>query len=158
MNALASSFATDPFDARFGCSLPRTMRDQIAESTWHSMTWTAFTDRFSPTTGPVRLGSWTGTKSTGCKIEFDATFGIGDTIIACAATTYGPIEALTSMLHDAGFRLEILSFHQQIMGDETATFILAEHDGRREWSMGMAADADLSSIRAVLAGANILHR
>ncbi|OZC65675.1 2-isopropylmalate synthase [Rhodococcus sp. 06-470-2] len=158
MNALASSFATDPFDARFGCALPRTMRDQIAESTWHSMTWTAFTDRFSPTTGPLRLGSWTGTKSTGCKIEFDATFGIGDTIIACAATTYGPIEALTSMLHDAGFRIEILSFHQQIIGDETATFILAEHDGRREWSMGMAADADLSSIRAVLAGANILYR
>jgi hypothetical protein len=158
MNALASSFATDPFHARFGCALPRTMRDQIAESTWHSMTWTAFTDRFSPTTGPLRLGSWTGTKSTGCKIEFDATFGIGDTIIACAATTYGPIEALTSMLHDAGFRIEILSFHQQIIGDETATFTLAEHDGRREWSMGMAADADLSSIRAILAGANILHR
>lgn len=158
MNALAPSFATDPFHGRFGCALPRTMRDQIAESTWHSMTWTAFTDRFSPTTGPLRLGSWTGTKSTGCKIEFDATFGIDDTIIACAATTYGPIEALTSMLHDAGFRLEILSFHQQIIGDETATFILAEHDGRREWSMGMAADADLSSIRALVAGANLLHR
>ncbi|KAA0924393.1 2-isopropylmalate synthase [Rhodococcus sp. ANT_H53B] len=155
MNAFASTLATDPFHARFGCALPRTMRDEI---TWQHMSWTNFTDRFSPTTGPLRLGSWTGTKSTGCRIEFDATFGVGDTIIACAATTYGPIEALTSMLHDAGFRIEILSFHQQIIGDETATFVLAEHDGRREWSMGMDTDAHLSAVRAVIAGANILHR
>lgn len=155
MNSLASSFAADSFHARFACALPRTMREEI---TCQHLSWANFTDRFSPTTGPVRLGSWTGTKTTGGKIEFDATFGIGDTIIACAATTYGPIEALTSMLHDAGFRFEILSFHQQAIGDETATFVLAEHDGRREWSMGIDADPNLSSIRAVLAGANILHR
>ncbi|MDV8025043.1 2-isopropylmalate synthase [Rhodococcus sp. IEGM 1330] len=155
MNSLASTFATDPFHARFGCALPRTMRDEI---TWQHMSWANFTDRFSPATGPLRLGSWTGTKTSGGKIEFDATFGIGDTIIACAATTYGPIEALTSMLHDAGFRIEILSFHQQIIGDETATFVLAENDGRREWSMAIEADATLSAVRAVIAGANILHR
>ncbi|WP_415971403.1 2-isopropylmalate synthase [Rhodococcus sp. 077-4] len=158
MNALASTFATDPFHGRFGCTLPRTMRDETPDSTWHHMTWTAFTERFSPTTGPLRLGSWTGTKTNGGRIEFDATFGIGDTIIACAATTYGPIEALTSMLYDAGFRIEILSFHQQIIGDETATFILGEHDGRREWSMAIEPDATLSAVRAVIGGANILHR
>jgi hypothetical protein len=155
MNSLASTFATDPFHARFGCALPRTMRDEI---TWQHMSWAHFTDRFSPTTGPLRLGSWTADSATGGRTAFDATFGVGDTIIACAATTYGPIEALTSMLHDAGFRIEILSFHQQIIGDETATFVLAEHDGRREWSMAIEADATLSAVRAVIAGANILHR
>ncbi|MDI9893887.1 alpha-isopropylmalate synthase regulatory domain-containing protein [Rhodococcus sp. IEGM 1381] len=155
MNALASTFATDPFHSRFGCALPRTMRDEI---TWPHMSWANFTERFSPTTGPLRLGSWTAGTATGGRTAYDATFGIGDTIITCAATTYGPIEALSSMLHDAGFRIEILSFHQQIIGDETATFVLTEHDGRREWAMGMDADATLSSIRAVIAGANLLAR
>ncbi|MDV6260384.1 alpha-isopropylmalate synthase regulatory domain-containing protein [Rhodococcoides yunnanense] len=155
MNALASTFATDPFHSRFGCALPRTMRDEI---TWQHMSWANFTERFSPTTGPLRLGSWTAGMATGGRTAYDATFGIGDTIITCAATTYGPIEALSSMLHDAGFRIEILSFHQQIIGDETATFVLVEHDGRREWSMGMESDATLSSIRAVIAGANLLAR
>ncbi|MFI8569227.1 alpha-isopropylmalate synthase regulatory domain-containing protein [Rhodococcus sp. NPDC078407] len=155
MNALASSLATDPFHARFGCALPRTMRNEI---TRHNMSWANFTDRFSPTSGPLRLGSWTAARTTGGKTSFDATFGIADTIITCAATTYGPIEALTSMLYDAGFRLEILSFHQQIIGGETATFVLVERDGRREWAMAIDADSTLSSIRAIVAGANILHR
>ncbi len=155
MNALAPSFTTDPFHARFGCALPRTMCDEI---TWQHMSWTTFIERFSPTTGPLRLGSWTAGRAPGGRTDFDATFGIDDTIITCAATTYGPIEALTSMLYDAGFCIEILSFHQQNIGDETATFIQAEHDGRREWSMGMDADAHLSAVRAVIAGANLLHR
>ncbi|QII08424.1 2-isopropylmalate synthase [Rhodococcoides fascians A25f] len=155
MNALASSFATDPFHSRFGCALPRTMRDEI---TWQHMSWANFTERFSPTTGPLRLGSWTAGRATGGRTAYDATFGISDTIITCAATTYGPIEALSSMLHDAGFRIEILSFHQQIVGDETATFVSIECDGRREWSMAIEADTTLSSIKAVVAGANLLHR
>ncbi|CCQ13941.1 putative uncharacterized protein [Rhodococcus sp. AW25M09] len=158
MNAFASSRATDPFHSRYGFTLPRTMREATPQSTWQHMSWTAFTERFSPATGPLRLGSWTGHKAPGGKMVFDATFGLGDTIIACAATTYGPIEALTSMLYDAGFHLEILSFHQQTVGDETATFVLIERDGRREWSMATATDATLSSIRAVIAGTNILHR
>ncbi|OZD07275.1 2-isopropylmalate synthase [Rhodococcus sp. 06-235-1A] len=155
MNALASTLATDPFHSRFGCPLPRTMCDAI---TWRHMSWANFTERFSPTTGPLRLGSWTACRAPGGRTEFDATFGIGDTIITCAARAYGPIEALTSMLYDAGFRIEILSFHQQSIDSETATFVLAERDGRREWSMGMDADATLSSIKAVVAGANLLHR
>ena len=154
MNALAS-LTTDPFHARFGCALPRTMRNEI---TWHHMSWSNFTDRFSPTSGPLRLGSWTAARATGGKTSFDATFGIADAIITCAATTYGPIEALTSMLYDAGFSIEILSFHQQSIGEETATFVLVERDGRREWSMAIDLDATLSSIRAVIAGANLLHR
>lgn len=158
MNALASSLPTDPFHGRFGRPLPRTMRDDIEDSSWQHMSWSAFVDHFSLTSGPLRLGSWTADRTTGGRTAFDATFGIGDTIITCAATTYGPIEALTSMLYDAGFRIEILSFHQQIIGDETATFILAEHDGRREWSMAIEPDATLSAVRAVISGANILHR
>ncbi|MBY4127104.1 2-isopropylmalate synthase [Rhodococcus fascians] len=155
MNAIASSLTTDPFHARFGCALPRTMRNEI---TWYHMSWSNFTDRFSPTSGPLRLGSWTAARATGGKTSFDATFGIADAIITCAATTYGPIEALTSMLYDAGFSIEILSFHQQSIGEETATFVLVQRDGRREWSMAIDSDATLSSIRAVIAGANLLHR
>lgn len=158
MNALASSLATDPFHSRFGCPLPRMMRDEITDSAWQHMSWAHFTERFSPTTGPLRMGSWTACRAPGGRTSFDATFGIADTIIACAATTYGPIEALMSMLHDAGFPIEILSFHQQSTGVETATFMLVERDGRREWSLGMDADATVSSIRAVIAGVNLLHR
>lgn len=119
---------------------------------------TALMRRFGSTAGPIRLGSWSSRAAHGGRMTFDATFGIADTIHTAAATAYGPIEALTSMLYDAGFHLEILSFHQQPgPTGQTVTFVLCEFDGRQEWSMAIESDCKQSSIRAVIGAANRLH-
>ncbi|WP_433608244.1 alpha-isopropylmalate synthase regulatory domain-containing protein [Prescottella agglutinans] len=148
-----ASFSDDPFSRRFGSPLPRDMRAQA-----QGLSWAEFTQRFSPTGGPIRLGSWEATgQSAGCT-TYTATLGLGDTIGSASATATGPIAALTSMLYDAGFQIEILSFHQQRTSEGTATFILAEHDGERRWAMAIGDDCISSSLNAIIAGANLLHR
>lgn len=158
LTAPASPLPTDPLHARFGCPLPAAMREVAQDSFWAHMTSACFTDRFSPATGPLRLGSWTETKAGGGRTEFAATLGIDDTIIASTATAYGPIEALTTMLYEAGFHIEIASFHQQAVGSATATFVLGERDGRQHWSAAIEDDSHLSSVRAIIGAINLLHR
>ncbi|OQQ30362.1 2-isopropylmalate synthase [Prescottella equi] len=152
--ALATTtFSNDPFFQRFGTHLPRDLRAQA-----QGLSWTEFAQRFSPTGGPVRLGSWTSEHLGAGRHTFTATLGLGDRISSAAATATGPIAALTSMLFDAGFQLEILSFHQQRTSEGTATFILAEHDGERRWAMSIAEDCNASAREAIIAAANLLHR
>jgi len=152
--ALATTtFSNDPFFQRFGTHLPRDLRAQA-----QGLSWTEFAQRFAPTGGPVRLGSWTSEHLGAGRHTFTATLGLGDRISSASATATGPIAALTSMLFDAGFQLEILSFHQQRTSEGTATFILAEHDGERRWAMAIAEDCNASAREAIIAGANLLHR
>ncbi|QCB49352.1 2-isopropylmalate synthase [Rhodococcus sp. PAMC28707] len=159
MNTLSSTtFSSDCFAARYGAPLPRDLRDQAA-----NMSWAAFLQRFGARTGPIRLGSWSAQPGPGGQTRFDATFGVGNAIHTTAATSHGPIDALTSMLYDAGFHIEILNFHQQSISEngthaaKIATFVLCEFDGRRAWSMAMDGDGTSSSIRAVIGAANMLH-
>ncbi|AYJ47777.1 alpha-isopropylmalate synthase regulatory domain-containing protein [Rhodococcus sp. P1Y] len=148
MNALTTS----DVDHSFAAFLPRDMREETGE-----LNWTTLQQRFCAATGPIRLGSWKSSSARGGRTTFDATFGLGDSIHAASATTYGPIDALTSMLYDAGFHIEIVSFHQQPLDERTVTFVLTEFDGRRQWSMAVDSDCHASSIRAVIGAANMLH-
>ncbi|MFF0815145.1 alpha-isopropylmalate synthase regulatory domain-containing protein [Rhodococcus sp. NPDC003318] len=158
MNAIRNTQHTfsspaDPFSARFGMPLPREMRSDCA-----GMSWRTFLATYSPGGGPIRFGSWSVTPLGAGRSEFRARLGIGDTITQATATASGPVSALTAILYEGGFQLEILSFHQmRIAGDRTATFVLCEHDGRRHWAMGLGDDATASSIEAMIAGANLLH-
>lgn len=148
-----ASFSDDPFSRRFGSQLPRDLRAQA-----QGLSWTEFAQRFSPTGGPVRLGSWEAADHGAGLSIYTATLGLGDRITATSATATGPIAALTSMLYDAGFQLEILSFHQQRTAAGTATFVLCDHDGERRWAMAIGDDSLSSSLAAIIAGANLLHR
>ncbi|NIL76464.1 2-isopropylmalate synthase [Rhodococcus sp. B10] len=153
MKALTALSSPDCFAARYGTPLPRDLRTQAQD-----MNWTTFSQTFTSTDGPIRLGSWEANAARGGRTTFDATFGIGDAIHTASATTYGPIDALTSMLYDLGCHVEILEFHQQTLTEgSTATFVAFECDGHREWSMAIEADASLSSVRAVIGAANMLH-
>ncbi|WP_072807141.1 hypothetical protein [Rhodococcoides yunnanense] len=161
MNALTStsfknSTALEDFTAledSFADLLPRELRSQAL-----GMSWTAFTRRFGAASGPIRLGSWDFSAARAGRTTFDATFGIGTSIHSATATTYGPIDALTSMLYDAGFHIEITSFHQQQMpAVGTTTFVLAEFDGTREWAMASGSTSAESSIKAIIGAANMLH-
>lgn len=154
MNAThAFTSPADPFSTRFGMPLPREMRTDCA-----GMSWRTFLASYSPSNGPIRFGRWSVTPRGAGRNEYKATLGIGDAITQATAEASGPVSALTAMLYDAGFQMEILSFHQmRIDADRTATFLLCEHDSRRHWAVGFGHDATESSIEAMVAGANLLH-
>lgn len=148
-----SSTAADPFAQQFGSPMPRELRTEAA-----GMSWQTFLKTYSPSNGPIRFGRWSTLSLGAGRSEFKATLGLGDAIHQATAIAGGPVSALTSMLHDAGFQLEILAFHQQGLADgRAATFLLCEHDGRRHWAFGIGDDATDSSVRAMIAGANLLH-
>ncbi|MFC4603943.1 2-isopropylmalate synthase [Rhodococcus kronopolitis] len=148
-----TAIADDPFAQQFGTPLPRAMRDEAL-----GMTWQAFSNSYSPTNGPIRFGRWSALSLGAGRSEFKATLGLGNAIAPATAIACGPVAALTAMLYDAGFALEILEFHQQSLPDgRTVTFLRCEHAGRRHWAFGIAGTATDSSVRAMIAGANLLH-
>jgi hypothetical protein len=150
--------ARETISTRFGgASLPSGLRE-VAES----MPWKTFTVTYSPSTGPLRLGSWECSDSRpATRIgpqpqTFRATLAIGDRIETASADASGPVAALTEMLHDRGVAVEMLRFHQLESDGNTATFVQGSDGLHAEWAMGWSADATQSALRAVIACANRL--
>jgi hypothetical protein len=88
---------------------------------------------------------------------FRAVLAVGDRIGTCTAAAGGPVAALTAMLHERGFAVETLRFHQMRSAGCTATFILGSDGVRAQWAMGLAEDPTQSALRAVVACANQLY-
>lgn len=124
------------------------------------MTWDDFLARFAATAGPVSLRHWSciDNRPTGQigPREYQATLSIGDTLATSSVTAYGPVAALTEILHAHGITVETTSFHQLPTRGQTATFIEGSNGVRREWAMGLDTDPVQSALRAVIACANLL--
>ena len=123
----------------------------------------AFLARYTPSSGPLRLGAWQCTDADRSETRlgpqarnYQATIAVGDRIGTSTAAASGPIAALTAMLHDRGVSVEIAAFHQLAGDGGTATFIRGTDGVRAEWAMGWADDASQSALRAVIACANRL--
>lgn len=151
---------TDQPDAspRFCAPLPRGLRDDA-----RAMSWSAFTARYSPSGGPLRLGAWTcddahrpPTRLGAQPRSFRASLALGDRIETVTAQASGPVAALTAMLHDRGIGVEMTGFHQLRSGDHTATFVRGGDGRHDQWAMGWAQDATDSALFAVIACANRL--
>ena len=143
----------DPFAARYGRALPLALRAHAA-----GMSWDEFTTTYAPQNGPLHLGGWSAAALTGGLCAYEATFTLGGSIHRSASVATGPVSAMTGMIHELGFRLEIRSFHRQDMGECHATFLLCEaHDERSCWVMGLGATAAESTLRAMTAGINRLY-
>jgi hypothetical protein len=139
-----------------GVPLPRGLREDA-----HTMSWSAFTATYAPTSGPLRLGQWhcadDGRPATRLGPRtFQATLALGDRIETATATATGPVAALTAMLYDHGVAVEMLRFHQLRCDNTTATFIQGSDGSRAEWAMGYADDPTQSALSAVIACANRL--
>ncbi|BBX66061.1 hypothetical protein MSAS_52350 [Mycobacterium saskatchewanense] len=150
--------AADWFADHFGVALPRGLREGAGD-----LTWDAFVAAYAPTSGPIRLGHWACTDPDrpagrlGPQARnFRAVIAVGDRIATSTAAAGGPVAALTAMLHERGFTLETLKFHQVRSAGCTATFIHGSNGIRAEWAMGVADDATQSALRAVIACANRL--
>ncbi len=122
-----------------------------------------FFDEYGPGTGPVRLGQWSCTDAErpagrlGPQARnYQATLAVGDRIGTSRASASGPVAALTEMLYERGFPVEMTAFHQVPAGEHTATFIRGSDGGRTEWAIGWSLDPTESALRAVVACANRL--
>ncbi|MEV0946456.1 2-isopropylmalate synthase [Rhodococcus sp. NPDC049939] len=148
-SACLSSREADPFAARHHKSLPEALRNESA-----GMNWSSFEHTYAPANGSFRLGRWSETKCGSGISDFEATLGIGESIRNLGARACGPVAAMTSMLHDVGCSIEILSFHQHEIGHRVATFLLCECGGTRLWAMGIDESCTGSTLRAMISGAN----
>jgi hypothetical protein len=151
--------AAPSFAVQFDGPLPRELREEA-----DSLSTQAFRDRYSPTSGPLRLGQWQCTDADRSATRlgpqarnYQATIAVGDRIGTSIAAASGPVAALTAMLYDRGIPVEISAFHQRTADGCTATFIKGTDGVRHEWAMGWSEDATQSSLRAVMACANRLH-
>lgn len=151
--------AAPSFAAQFGSPLPRELRAEA-----DSMSTDAFHAKYTPSSGPLRLGQWqcadperpAGRLGPQAR-NYQATIAVGDRIGTCTAAATGPISALTAMLHDRGIAVEMLKFHQFHANGDTATFIRGSDGTRDEWAMGWSDDPTQSALRAMIACVNRLH-
>ena len=138
--------------------MPRGLREEA-----DAMTFDAFFAEYAPTTGPLRLRNWRcadgdrpATRIGPQPLTYEATLAIGDRICPSSAAATGPVAALTAMLHDRGFPVEMTAFHQVRAGQRTATFIHGSDGTRAQWAMGLADDPTQSALGAMIACANRL--
>lgn len=136
--------------------LPLGLREQAED-----MSWDGFLAAYGHSAGPLELSHWECTDQRGVSRwlgprTYQATFTIGGHTSTASASAPGPIAAMTAMLHERGFGLEMLNFHQRQMGRDTVTFIRGTDGVHDEWAMAWAEDATQSALRAVIACANRL--
>jgi hypothetical protein len=139
------------FAAAFRGTIPSELRPSARQ-----MSAREFLDNYCPSTGPIRLGSWSEQRSSLGTRRFDGTIGMGNRTRSFHIDAVGPIAALSAALHEAGLGLEILSFHQQRTTEGTTTFVNCEHNGRKRWAMAMADNDTDSALQALVAAANLL--
>jgi hypothetical protein len=146
------------FGHHFGAALPRGLREQA-----DAMSWESFVGTYGHTADPLRLGHWacTDTERPAGRLgpqarNFRAMIAVGDRISTSTAAASGPIAALTAMLHERGFTVETLKFHQMRSDECTATFVCGSNGTRAEWAMGWSEDPTQSALRALIACANRL--
>ncbi|MGX7695304.1 hypothetical protein [Gordonia polyisoprenivorans] len=119
------------------------------------MTWQEFTEVYADT-GTIRLGSLSITPAPADMIECRATMAFADRIMSMSATATGPVGAMTSILHDLGAPVSIVSLHQRPTDRGFAAFLLCERDDRQCWAYGDGATGDEANVNALIAGANRL--
>ncbi|ALA68104.1 hypothetical protein [Corynebacterium lactis] len=151
------TFSDDPFRARFGHRLPRGLRQEA-----RGMTWRNFSDTYSPTHGPVQIRNFTAERGTLGRIRFNADLTLTDRqgnsrTFTEEITAMGPVSACTNLLADAGYRVEIVEFHQFEIFEATATFVYAAHNHDHVWTMGFGQTPETSVLNAMVCAANRLH-
>lgn len=127
------------------------------------MPFEAFLAEYSPSSGPLRLRSWScadghrrATRLGPQARTYQATLDIGDRTSISSAAAPGPVAALTAMLYEHGIAVEMTAFHQVPADECTATFIQGSDGTRTQWAMGLADDPTQSALGAVIACANRL--
>lgn len=151
------TFTEDPFRARFGHRLPRGLRQEA-----RGMDWRTFMTTYSPTGGSLGIREFTSTKGLAGRSTYRAAITTGrgtdaETTEYREITAMGPISAITNLMADAGYRVEILEFHQFEIFEATATFLYATHNNSSVWAMGFGTTPESATMTAMVCAANRLH-
>ncbi|QDQ98598.1 alpha-isopropylmalate synthase regulatory domain-containing protein [Tomitella fengzijianii] len=139
----------DPFSARFGRPLPKGMRDAAAH-----MDWETFLAAFRPADGPLVLNDFTARRTGSAHRTITARVRVDGENRTLEATGVGTISAMTAIVYQAGYPLEINSFHQQRAGTRIATFLECSRGYQRRWAMGIGETTAESIVDAFIAAAN----
>ncbi len=147
------TYLDDPFRARFGKALPRGMREEA-----RGLAWKEFRARYSP--DAIRVERMRAERLAAGRHDFRfALSGLradGEGTRA-RIVSMGACSAITQVLADHGYRVEILEFHQYEIFEATVTFIYTVHKTKRAWAMGFGASRDQSIANAVCSAATRLH-
>lgn len=151
------TFSDDPFRARFGHRLPRGLRQEA-----RGMDWRTFTNTYSPSHGPVTIREFSAEKARAGRWDYSASLTLNagtpqERSFDREITAMGPVSACTNLLADAGYRIEIVEFHQFEIFEATATFIYAAHNNDHAWTMGFGQTPAASVMNAMVCAANRLH-
>lgn len=147
-------FAEDPFRARFGKRLPSGMRQEA-----RGMEWRKFIATYAPST--LRVESLNARRMSAGRKSYELSItglrgeaGLGTRV---SVTAMGAASAMTQILADHARRVEVLEFHQYDIFEATVTFVYAQHETKKIWSVGFGADRDLSIANALASAAGRLH-
>ncbi|GAA4822716.1 alpha-isopropylmalate synthase regulatory domain-containing protein [Tomitella cavernea] len=139
----------DPFCARFGRPLPKGMRDAAAH-----MSWDEFLAAFRPADGPLELVDFIARRTGSARRTITARVRIGGETHTVEATGVGTVSAMTAIVYEAGYPLEINAFHQQRAGTKIATFVECSRGYQRRWAMGIGETTAESIVDACISAAN----
>lgn len=132
--------------------LPRGLRAEAAK-----LTMTGFWNTYSPSSGPIALGSWSASDPIAGLRRYDFSVDIRGNRLMTTARAHGPVAALTESLHQHGLPLEIGEFHHRTTEVGWAAYITCRHLDSTVWAAGVGRDGTEATLRAMIAGANRLH-
>lgn len=148
----------DPLQNRFGPHhrLPRGLREEAA-----GMDWNLFTATYAPS-AELRLHHRNIEKLRGGLHRFHTELihnskTAGSHSERRELISTGPTSACSTLLAEAGRRIEIRSFHQLEIFEATATFIQVTDDRRTVWAMGFGPTPEASVTAAMSSGAQRLY-
>lgn len=147
------NFAEDPFRARFGQRLPSGMRQEA-----RGMEWKKFISTYAPSA--IRVEYMRSNRLRAGRHEFEMSIsglnaeGQGT---QASITAMGSSSAMTQILADHGYNVEILQFHQYDIFEATVTFIYTTHKSKRMWAVGFGANRDHSIANALCSAASRLY-
>lgn len=147
------TFAEDPFRARFGQRLPVGMRQEA-----RGMEWKKFIRTYAP--GAIRVDYLKATRRSLGRHDFDMQVSglrADGQSTRVEITAMGASSAMTEILADHSFPVEVVEFHQYDIFEATVTFIYAVHKSKRVWAVGFGADRDTSIANALCNAAARLH-
>lgn len=147
------TFTEDPFRARFGQKLPAAMRAEA-----RGMDWKTFVNTYAPSS--IRVESMIATRKSLGRRQFNiAMTGLRSdgrgTQISIIAMGVG--SAMSEILADHGYPVEMTEFHQIDVFEATATFLYTSYKSKRVWAVGFGSNRDLSLANALCNAAARLH-
>ncbi|RAV34180.1 hypothetical protein [Corynebacterium heidelbergense] len=147
------TFAEDPFRSRFGRRLPKAMREEA-----RGLDWKSFINTYAP--ADIRVESWYSSRQSSGRFGYEIGMtglrsdGIGTQV---SITAMGVASAMSEVLADHGYAVEIAEFHQYDIFEATVTFIYTVHKRKRVWAVGFGSNRDLSIASALCSAATRLH-